>query len=212
MPVCYNYYLPSNHNEILFKYEDGTLFNGILRIIPYSHRYATYFPEKDFTIESGYLIGVSDESYSGGYYGGDLNLSFMANDGGVSYATVVKADDVTYPTYDNPFIIPVVYHSVDLTVNIAPQSPHVLTLFVDDVNVSTGTQQLTYTGDARVIDVRMFGVKLYQKAVVSPGAFVLNLSMTAKMKQLDLSGFEIVEGGITNNSGRTIPEVAVKSI
>jgi len=212
MPVNYNYYLPSNHNEILFKYEDDTLFNGILRIIPYSHRYTTYFTEKDFTIESGYLIGVSDESYSGDYYGHDLNLSFMGNDGGVSYATVVKADDVTYPTYDNPFIIPVVYHSVDLTVNIAPQSPHVLTLFVDDVNVSTGTQQLTYTGDARVIDVRMFGVKLYQKAVVSPGAFVLNLSMTAKMKQLDLSGFEIVEGGITNNSGRTIPEVAVKSI
>jgi len=209
------YYLPSDYDTMLFKYADDTLFTGTMRVQPVRIPYnGVTYPEKEYTIENGYLVGTVNSAYSTRLAREEhrYDITFLDSDGSLSSITATKAYCAAYPDIADPCIIPLAYHTVDMIINISPQSPHDLSLFVDDVSVSTGTQQLTFTGGARVIDVRMFGVKLYQKAVVSPGTFVLNLSMTAKTKQLDLSGFEIVEGEITNNSGRTIPEVAVKSI
>ena len=165
-----------------------------------------------YCLLSPLLIAVNEAYNAFGTAEHVHTMTFLGEDGSVTNMTATKAYGANYPDVADPCILPLTYYPVDLTANITPQSPHNISLQVDGVEAGTGHEQLVYSGDARVIELWMHGVKIFQKAILAPGALVVNLELSSTERQLNTSDFELEGSTLKNNSGRPLPEVVLYSV
>ena len=229
------YALPTNFNSIYFEASTGAAFNGTLTIFPtrvtdgwnawgYSGAdpsipttsmspitYLLYHIVDGYITETGNAL-VHDTIVQ--YLDYTYDLQFDFNDGRQATTTVTSTGqpNMSMPDMSSPYTLPeTAKFSVELTVNVSPESPHTLDLYVDGLQTGTGTSQMTYSGLSSVFSVHLREKVLFQKAVAS-GAMTVNLGLSSSQKQIPISDIEIVDGEITNKTGRALPEIVLKSL
>jgi len=118
-----------------------------------------------------------------------------------------------YPNISNPYF-PMDIYPIDLTVNISPESPLPVGLHIDssETATSSGTSQMTYSGPAGFISIRLLGAELFRKTISNSGTHIVDLALSIFNRQLNLPEFEIVEGELTNNTGRVLPCINIYSL
>jgi hypothetical protein len=211
-----NYALPPNFADVYFQYENGDEFNGEMQVHAVrdsdGHSYPVYF----YNIANGSIEAGAANTLinSFGAIGCTYHFKFLDANGAEANTTVAASllSGVYAPDLGTVYQLPLMYYPVDLTANITPQSPHNISLQVDGVEAGTGHEQLVYSGNARVIELWMHGVEIFQKAILAPGALVVNLELSSTERQLNTSDFELEGSTLKNNSGRPLPEVVLYSV